>query len=113
MSFPPPYNVFVNFTASSRKSSLVPFGLFGPDDNLAFIYNVGSGTGGAPVALVGTINGVNAVFTTPTAVVSGVVVFRNGLVQDPALSYSLVANTITFNAANIPQTGDDLVCIVS
>jgi hypothetical protein len=103
----------VNFTASGRKGSLIPFGLFSPDDNLGFIYSITSGTGGTPQPLTGTINGVNRIFTTPTAVINGLAVYRNGILQDPALSYSLSGNTVTFNAANIPQTGDDLVAIVS
>lgn len=115
MSFtPPPNNVLVNFTAAGRKGLLEPFGLMSPNDNLGFIYSIpSSGTGGSPQALVGTINGVNAVFTTPIAVVNGVSVYRNGVLQDPTSSYSLTGNTVTFNASNIPQTGDDLMAIVS
>ena len=114
MAFPPPANVLVNFEAASRKNSLIPFGLFSPGDNLGFIYSVPStGSGGSPQPLVGTIDGSNRVFTTPVPVVNGAAIFRNGICQDPALSYSLVGNVVTFNVLNIPQVGDDLMAIVS
>jgi len=115
MAFPPPANVFVNFEASSRKPMLIPFGLFSPTDNLGFIYTIPSagGTGGSPQPMIGTIDGVNAVFTTPVTVINGAAIYSNGILQDPSLSYTLVGSTVTFNAANIPQPGDDLSGIIS
>jgi len=115
MSFtPPPANVLVNFTAAGRKARLIPSGYFSPNDNINFIWDIANSSGGFPnpVTPTGTIDGVNAVFVSPTAPTVGLAVFRNGLLQDPAISYTLVGSTITFNAANIPQVGDDLMVLV-
>lgn len=60
----------------------------------------------------GTINGVNATFTLANTPVSGTEhVFKNGLRQISGASndYTISSGTITFNAGNIPQTGDALV----
>ena len=109
---PAPANVFVNYTAALRKPLLVAFGMFNTADSLAFIYSIGSSAPFTPVPLIGTIDGSNAVFTTPTAVTGGCAVFRNGICQDPAISYTLSGSTITFNSQNIPQVGDDLFAII-
>lgn len=60
----------------------------------------------------GTINGTNAAFTlanTPTG--TSLHLYKNGVRQSPGASndYTLATNTITFNAGNIPQTGDALL----
>jgi len=115
MSFtPPPANQLVNFVAASRKSRLIPSGYFSPNDSTNWIWDISSSGGGIPnpVTPTGAIDGVNAVFVSPTAPTVGLAVFRNGILQDPALSYTLVGSTITFNAANIPQVGDDLMVLV-
>lgn len=59
----------------------------------------------------GTVNGVNAAFTlanTPTA--GTVTVYVNGLRQKVGSGndYTISTNTITFETAGIPQTGDVL-----
>ncbi len=118
MSFtPPPANQLVNFLAISRKASLIASGFFSPNDNLGFIWTPATGGAGAgtPVTLVGTVDGVNLIFTSPAAVVNGIVVFRNGLYQQPTSSYSVAGSTVTFagGANNTPEPGDLLMALVS
>lgn len=58
----------------------------------------------------GTINGINTVFTlaaAPSPAVS-LKLFRNGLLVQPTVDYSLAGNTITFLPASIPAPGDAL-----
>lgn len=66
-----------------------------------------------PVALTGTINGINAVFIVVQAITSGCSIFRNGILQIPGSSYNIVGQTVTFTAGNIPQTGDNLAAIAA
>ena len=57
----------------------------------------------------GTINGTNAIFTLANTPVAGTVtVYKNGLRQIPGAGsdYTISTNTITYEAGNIPQTGD-------
>lgn len=49
----------------------------------------------------GTVDGVNAVFTTTVAVVNEQL-FVDGLIQTPGLHYSAFGNVITFTSGNIP-----------
>lgn len=107
----PPFPQFVNFLAATRKPMLIPAMYFSPGDNISFIWAVPGTSTGAPVALTGTIDGFNRVFTVPGLIVNGAAIYRNGLLQDPALSYSIVGQTVTFNDA--PIAGDDLMTIVS
>lgn len=112
MSFtPPPANKIANFLMAGRKSNLIPFGLFSPDDNLDFIYNPGTVGIGTPVQLTGTINGINTVFVSPLTINTGIEVFLNGLYQDPFSSYSVSGNTVTLVAP--PRVGDTLQALVS
>ena len=62
----------------------------------------------------GAVNGVNTTFTlveTPNPTTS-VALYKNGLFQQPGASndYTISGTTITFNAGNIPQTNDIIVC---
>jgi hypothetical protein len=60
----------------------------------------------------GTINGVNDTFTLAfTPVVGSEHLFKNGLRMKSGVSndYTISGATITFNAGQIPQTGDTLV----
>lgn len=118
MSFtPPPANQLVNFVAQSRKSSLIASGYFSPNDSVAFIWTPATGGSGAgtPVTLTGTIDGSNLVFTSPVSVVNGIVVFRNGIYQQPTVAYNVSASTVTFTggANNTPEPGDVLMALVS
>ena len=62
----------------------------------------------------GTINGVNAVFTLAHAPI-GLLLSKNGLVQRPGSGndYTLSGSSVTFEAGNIPQTGDVLLASYS
>jgi hypothetical protein len=56
----------------------------------------------------GVLNGANANFTlanTPSPATS-LVLFRNGVVQNPGLDYTLTGATVQFLAGAIPQSGD-------
>ena len=58
----------------------------------------------------GTIDGINATFTlanSPSPAVS-LVLFRNGVVQQPGADYTLTGSTIQFLAGAVPQPGDTL-----
>lgn len=60
----------------------------------------------------GTINGSNAMFTLANTPTSGTLrVYKNGLRQKAGSGndYTLATATITFEAGNVPQTGDILL----
>lgn len=108
----PPFPQLVNFTSALRKSLLIPGMLFSPNDNISWIWSAPlSGSGGSPVALTGTIDGTNRVFTVPITISNGCAIYRNGVLQSTPGSYSLSAQTVTFVSA--PVVGDDLEAIVS
>ena len=107
-----PIGQIANYTSATRKPNLKTFGNFSPNDNLGFIAS-GSGLGSTQVVLTGTIDGSNRVFTIPGTIPNQAQVYRNGILLDPALSYALSANTVTFTVAATPQVGDDLNAIVS
>ena len=118
MSFSPPsLGLFVNFTAAERKPLLVPSGYFSPNDSVAFIWTISSTPGAVPVPyeLNGTKNGINTVFTTPVIISNAVVIFKNGVYQNPVApitAYTVSGgNTITF--VTPPESGDDLGALVS
>lgn len=59
----------------------------------------------------GTINGVNASFTlsqTPNPAAS-LVLYRNGLIEEQNVDYTLSGNTIVFVSGSAPQPGDVLL----
>ena len=108
-----PIGQLANFSAGLRKPALKQFGLFSPNDNLGFIAGIGVTVNFEPVNLTGTIDGVNAVFTIPGTPTGTVAIFKNGVMQDPAVHYTLAVSTVTFNGLYIPQPGDDLQAIFS
>ena len=57
--------------------------------------------------IVGTIDGVNAVFFLTLGVLS-LSMFRNGVLQSAGVDYITVNNMVTFQAGSIPQPGDTL-----
>jgi len=57
----------------------------------------------------GTINGVNAVFTTALEY-EFILLFRNGLEMKLGVDFTYSGSTITFLAGQIPETGDLLDC---
>jgi hypothetical protein len=57
----------------------------------------------------GTINGTNAVFTLASAPTGGLLLFRNGLLQQSGSDYTLSGSTVTFLSTAIPQAADSLV----
>ncbi len=99
------------FTASARKPVLVSFGLLSQNDPLLLAINYP--TYSPTYATVsGTIDGTNRVFTLPTAP-NSLQLYVRGLFQNPAISYSLSGNTITFVNGAQPSVGSDIVAIVS
>ncbi|HLG97073.1 MAG TPA: hypothetical protein VKX49_12240 [Bryobacteraceae bacterium] len=60
----------------------------------------------------GTLNGSNTSFTLSQipSPASSLDVFRNGIRLTSGLDYTLSNNTLTFLSADIPQTGDVLLC---
>lgn len=59
----------------------------------------------------GTIDGVNDTFTLAKTPVGKIMLFSNGVLQDPGSGndYQLSGVTITFEPGSIPQTGDKLL----
>lgn len=113
-----PFPQFANFTAATRKALLIPFNFFSPNQETSWIAGLpASGVSLTPVNLTGTLDGVNAVFTVPGTITGGVAIYRNGVLLDPVAganqAYTISGNTVTFNAANVPQVGDDLQALVS
>jgi hypothetical protein len=106
----PIFPQFVNFLAASRKAMLISSGYFSPNDIISFIW--APAISGQFATLQGTLDGANKVFVSPVQVGTGtILVFRNGILQDPALSYSVTGSTITFVQAPLP--GDDLIAVVN
>lgn len=114
MSFTsPPANQFASFTSAMRKPYMQAIGFVSPGDNIInAIWSIPVGGPGVPAALAGTINGVNRVFTCPTAIINGISIYINGVYQDPLLpSYTVAGQIITF--AFPPQVGDAIQSLVS
>lgn len=110
----PTFPTFINFLAATRKPMLIPFGLFSPNQDTSWIASVAAGGANlTPVNLTPAPDGANAIFTVPTTIIGGVAIYRNGVLQDPLLSYSIVGQSVTFNASNIPAPFDDLQALVS
>jgi hypothetical protein len=110
-TFSPPF-AFVNFVAACRKNMLIPSGYFSPNDYIGWIWAPPLPAGTGTIAtLQGVVDGANRVFTSPVPILSGVLVYLNGLLQDPAFAYSTAGDTITFVTA--PQVGDDLMVVVN
>jgi hypothetical protein len=73
-------------------------------------------SGGSTVGFVdmevpaGLMNGVNSVFTLGQAPypAASLHLFRNGILQKPAMDYTLSGNGVTFLSVSIPQAGDTL-----
>jgi hypothetical protein len=57
----------------------------------------------------GTIDGTNVAFTLASSPVGKVVLTRNGLIQQTGGDFTLSGNTVTFNVASTPQSGDNLL----
>lgn len=61
------------------------------------------------VALSGTLNGSNAVFTVSQVPIAGsLAVYRNGLLQTAGVDYTLSASTLTFMPNSVPSSTDTL-----
>lgn len=64
----------------------------------------------SPLAPTGAVNGINTVFTLPTTPGFIVMVFRNGILQNPGgIDYAIAGTTITFTGA--PLTGDTILVV--
>lgn len=99
-----------NFTASSRKKSLIPFGLFSPGDNLEFLATTDPAQ---YITVTGTIDGTNPTFTIPSTTGMVITLFKNGVLQHQGIQYTLAGSTITFLDPYIPQTGDVVLAFVN
>lgn len=107
MAFPPPLNQLVNFLAASRRTRLIPFGLFGPGNNItSAIYDI-AGAQFTALTVSGTIDGVNAVFTLSDTPLN-LDLYKNGVLQLSPTMYTLAGNVVTFTSNFIPSPGDYL-----
>lgn len=102
----PNWGTLANFTGALRKKLLIPFGLFSPNDNLGFLMTVDAA---AQLTVTGTVDGVNAVFTIPATTGLLYQIYKNGVLQEPNVMYTLVGNTITFLDPYVPQVGDHIL----
>jgi hypothetical protein len=61
----------------------------------------------------GAINGANASFALTAAPnpPAALFLFRNGLLQEASVDYTLSAKAVTFLSASVPQTGDTLLAL--
>lgn len=66
--------------------------------------------GSTYLTITGTINGVNNTFTLSSSPHT-LKLYRNGLLQNPGVDYTLSGVTITFLAGSIPFAGDTLVAL--
>lgn len=73
--------------------------------------NVPQQLSSATGTIIGTINGVNALFWLIYGVIS-FTLYRNGLIQTQGFDYVALGNQITFNPGAIPQPGDTLTAEV-
>lgn len=75
--------------------------------------SVGGGSVGNLTAEVpsGAITGANVTFGL-AEVPTTLLLFRNGILQQPAVDYNLSGSTIVFTVGNAPQVGDSLVAYV-
>lgn len=62
----------------------------------------------------GTVNGSNDTFTlsAPPDPSADLLLWKNGLLMKQGLDYTLASDTITFDAAQVPQTGDILLAAI-
>lgn len=74
----------------------------------------GSGSSFGVEVPAGTVNGSNDTFTLSEAPdpSADLLLFKNGMLMKQGLDYTLTADTITFDAAQIPQTGDILLAAI-
>jgi hypothetical protein len=93
------------FTATDVEAALQEIGAGG----------IGGGGGGTVIEWnetpAGTINGVNDTFTLAEEPdpADSLSLFKNGVLQDAGVDYTLVTDTVTFAAGSIPLTGDVLL----
>jgi hypothetical protein len=103
-----------DYTVSSNAITFVTASRPQTGDILTAFYRVPGGTS-TPIfsdqeTPLGTINGVNAVFTIGAAPspVASLMIFRNGVLKRQGIDYTVSSATVTFVAGQIPQTGDSL-----
>jgi hypothetical protein len=87
-----------------------------PSDTLQAFYRVNVSIAGVTFSdaevPAGTINGANATFTlanSPNPAAS-FAVYRNGILQEANIDFTLSGASVTFASASTPQTGDTLLC---
>lgn len=106
-----PAEVFVkNFELASRKPDLINFSILPAGYDVSWIETLlGSGSP-STLALTGTKDGVNRVFTIPDSGFSAHYILRNTQVLTEDLGdYALVGSTITFAVGVEPQADDTLL----
>lgn len=86
---------FRNFTAASRKSLLKLFGLLHPSANLDWIEG---NSGWNRIAITGTQDGINLVFTVATGYANYQLAL-DGLTLAPTTDYTISGSTVTMTRA--------------
>lgn len=106
----------IDYTVSANTVTFTASAIPQPADVLVASYRLSvtlSGVGFVDMETpAGTLNGSNATFTlsqVPNPATS-LDVFRNGIRLASGVDYTLSNNALTFLPANIPQTGDILLC---
>ena len=105
-----------DYTISGNTITFLSTTLPQSGDNVLASYRVSvaiSGVGFVDMETpAGALNGSNASFTLSQAPipVSSVAVFRNGMRLTSGLDYTMSSNSLRFVAAQIPQSGDVILC---
>lgn len=103
-----------DFTLSGLTITFLAGNIPQTGDNLYAIYASSAGPFTYEVP-TGTVNGVNLVFTLSAAPnpANSLQLYKDGMFQTAGagVDYTLATNTITFEAGNAPQTGDNLFAV--
>ncbi len=109
MGSPSQWGRLTNFTSALRKSSFIPFGLFSPNDNMAFLTGPGSANGTSVVTEVPTEtpDDVTIIFTFTAP---PLYLIWNGQWLVPPTDFTVSGNTATMLVP--PVAGDELLGVI-
>lgn len=104
----------IDYTLSGSTVTVLPASVPGPMDSLVATYRVTTVTSSVTFQdaeqPAGAVNSINAAFTlaaAPSPAVS-LMLYRNGILQQAGIDYTLNGSAITFSGPSIPQTGDSI-----
>lgn len=110
MATPANWGKLVNLESALRKSSLIPFGLFSPDDNMAFLAGPGSSNGESDVVTEIPTETPDGVIITFTFTSPPQYLIWNGQWLMPTTDFAVSGNTAIMPVP--PNTGDRLLGVL-